>query len=407
MALATVLTEIDCWKVLMNCQANFVNRINAERLAQRVWELVQVPSPTGREREAAKVFKQLLSRAGAQTELDETIHNSPSVTGRLKGRRPGRTIQLAGHLDHIDIPHPAPKRDKIIISGRGAADMKNGLGGILEVISVLNESDCDFPGEILVTAYGLHEAPTGNSAGLLHLIGSGVKGDAAIVCEGPDDAAAVAANGMAIWEATLTHKEPSSHELSTKVNKTELLMAATKLVNAMAKKDRELKARRKQHSLLAPESLFVGQLHCGDFYNRLSNKCFLQGTRRWHPDKHSKYVRDDFEKMLKTVRLGKNVTIMSNWNLVGDSYEISQDQPIVRSLRKAYKCVNGKNMPLRGHSSVTDTCRLVRQGGIPAVLCGFGTSTGHADYEYVEIAQMARSARVLLLTVLDYLGGSD
>jgi len=391
----------------MICQRSFVNRINAERLAQRVWELVQISSPTCREKQAAIVFRQMLSRAGAKTWLDNTIPDSPSVIGRLKGCRPGRTIQIAGHLDHIDIPHPAAKRNKKTISGRGAADMKNGLGGILEIISVLNESDCDFPGEILVTAYGLHEAPTGNSAGLLHLISSGVKGDAAIVCEGPDDAAAIAANGMAIWDVTITHKEPSSHELCSKANKTELLMAATKLVNTMAKKDKDLKARQGQHSLLAPESLFVGQLHYGDFYNRLSNKCTLQGTRRWHPDKRSNHIRGDFERMLNMVRPGKNITFTSSWTLIGDSYEISKDQPIVRSLRKAYKCVQGKNMPVIGHSSVTDTCRLVRQGGIPAVLCGFGTSTGHADYEYVEIAKMTRSAKVLLLTVLDYLNGSD
>jgi acetylornithine deacetylase/succinyl-diaminopimelate desuccinylase-like protein len=390
----------------MDYHENFVSRINTERLAQHVWELVKVPSPTGRERAAAKVFRQMLSRAGAQTELDEKIHSSPNVIGRLKGNRPGRTIQLAGHLDHIDIPHPAPKRDKKIISGRGAADMKNGLGGILETVSVLSEAGRDFPGEILITAYGLHEAPAGDSAGLLYLIGSGIKGDAAIVCEGPDEAAAIAANGMAIWEVTLTHKEPSGHELSTKADKTELLKAAMMLVDAMLKKDKELKAGQR-HSLLAPESVFIGQLHCGDFYNRLANKCFLQGTRRWHPDKRSNRIRNDFKRMLNTVYCGKNVTVTSSWNLVGDSYEISQDHPIVKSLRKSYKLVHGKTMPVRGHSSVTDTCRLVRHGGIPAVLCSFGTSTGHADYEYADIAHMARAAKVLLLTVLDYLNGSD
>ena len=391
----------------MNCQEKLVNRINTERLAQRVWKLVQIPSPTCKERDAAIAFKKMLSQAGAETRLDETIHDSPSVIGRLKGRRRGRTIQLAGHLDHIDIPHPVPKRDKKIISGRGAADMKNGLGGILEVVSVLNESGRDFPGEILVTAYGLHEAPSGNSAGLLHLIAKGVKGDAAIVCEGPDDAAAIAANGMAIWEVTLTHKEPSSHELCTKANKTELLMAAAKLINAISEKDRKLKACQKQHPLLAPESIFIGQLHYGDFYNRLPNKCTLQGTIRWHPDKHSGRVRGDFERMLKAVRFGKNVKLASNWDIVGDSYEISRQEPIVRSLQKSYKFIKGKNMPVIGHSSVTDTCRLVRYGGIPAVLCSFGTSTGHADYEYANIAHMTRSAKILLLTVLDYLNGDD
>ncbi len=79
----------------------------------------------------------------------------------------------------------------------------------------------------------------------------------------------------------------------------------------------------------------------------------------------------------------------------------------MHSLRKAYEIVYGESMPIRGHSSVTDTCRLVRHGNIPAVLCGFGTSTGHADFEYVEISQMTRSAKMLLLTVLDYLNSEN
>jgi succinyl-diaminopimelate desuccinylase len=349
----------------------------------------------------------MLSQAGATTEYEEIIHGSPSVTGRLKGNRPGRTIQLAGHLDHIDIPHPAPKQDNKTISGRGSADMKNGLGGILEVVSVLNESDCDFAGEILITAYGLHEAPVGDSAGLLGLIERGIKGDAAIVCEGPDDVAAIAANGMAIWDVTITHNQPPAHELCTKADKTELLKIAMKLVDAFTKNDKELKTGPSKYDLLSPESLFIGQLHYGDFYNRLCDKCCLQGTRRWHPDKNFEFVKNEFEQMLATVGHGTNITITGDWQLVGDSYEISQEEPIVRSLRKAYEKIHGLSMPVKGHSSVTDTCRLVRYGQIPAVLCGFGTDRGHADFEYVEIAQMSLSAKILLLTVLDYLNGRD
>lgn len=391
----------------MSSQKNLTDKINAERLTQRVWELVGIPSPTGREREIAIAFEKMLSQAGAQTEIDKTIPESPSVIGRLKGQRPGRTIQLAGHLDHIDIPHPAPKKNKKTISGRGSADMKNGLGGILEIISVLNETGCDFAGEVLVTAYGLHEAPKGDSSGLLGLLERGVKGDSAIVCEGPDDAAAIAANGMAIWEVTITHKQPACHELCAKTNKMELLETTAAFVSTMAEKDAQLKTGPQYSDLLGPESLFIGQLHYGDFYNRLCNKCFLQGTRRWNPDKQADSVRDEFEKMLRTVRHGENITVTNNWQLVGDSYEFSQGQPIVQSLRKAYELVNGWVMPVKGHSSVTDACRFVNNGGIPAVLCGFGTATGHADFEYVEVSKMEQSAKVLLLTVLDYLGGSD
>ncbi len=59
--------------------------------------------------------------------------------------------------------------------------MKSGLAGICEVVSVLNEDDRDFPGELLLTAYGQHETPWGTQAPLVHLLEEGIKGDAAIV----------------------------------------------------------------------------------------------------------------------------------------------------------------------------------------------------------------------------------
>ncbi len=69
----------------------------------------------------------MLKKVGAQVEINETIHKSPSVVGRLRGKRDGRVLQLAGHIDHIDFGHPKPQRKEGIISGRGSADMKNGL----------------------------------------------------------------------------------------------------------------------------------------------------------------------------------------------------------------------------------------------------------------------------------------
>ena len=113
----------------------------------------------------------------------------------------------------------------------------------------------------------------------------------------------------------------------------------------------------------------------------------------------------DFENMLNTFAGSGNVSLSHDWKLVGDSYEIDEDEEIVLSLCKAYKKIKAKELPVRGHSSVTDACRLVRQGKIPAVLWGFGTDTGHADYEYVEMPRVVNSCRVALLAALDFLSG--
>lgn len=381
--------------------------IDRESLASYLWELVRIPSPTGKEKAAALRFAELLESAGAEVEIDQSIVNSPNVIGRLRGREKGRTLQLAGHVDHIDLPHLGPKRTDEIISGRGSADMKNGLAGILEIVRILKQSGCNFPGEILITVYGLHEAPTGNFKGLLNLIDAGIKGDAAIVFEGPDDSAAIMANGMSIWDLTLQSSRPPCHELSAGPDKADLLAAVHSVITALKQKDTVLRNDHNSFPLLPCESLFVGQVHYGDFYNRVPDAACLQGTRRWHPDKSFDSIKDDFNQLIERTPLPKGIKIDSSWIYVGDSYQIPPTELIVESLVNAFQRVHGKSCPIRGHSSVTDVCRLVRKGNVPTVLCGFGTSTGHADYEYVRIEQLEPSCAVALLTVLNYLNAQS
>ena len=390
----------------MSKTEEILQQINTDRMAEDLWRLVNIASPTGREREASICFSEMLAEAGAKVELDETITDSPNVIGRLRGNREGKRIQLAGHIDHIDVAHATPKRDKDVISGRGAADMKNGLAGILEIVRVLNDTGCDFAGEILITVYGLHEAPAGDSRGLFSLLDKGVMGDAAIVFEGPDDRAAVMANGMGIWNLTLRHKSKSCHELIAGKEKSELLQAVLAVGEALQEEDCRLEERVNKYPLLLAESLFVGQLHYGDFYNRVPDVCTMQGTRRWHPDKSFDTVKQDFAQLIQNISIPQGVSIENEWMFVGDSYEISPEESIVKNLRRSYEFVFGKQLPIAGHSSVTDACRLVGRGNVPTVLWGFGTETGHSNNEFVKLSQLESSCKVAMLTILDYLEGS-
>ncbi|MGD9109758.1 MAG: M20/M25/M40 family metallo-hydrolase [Phycisphaerales bacterium] len=380
--------------------------IDRESLTHYLWDLLIIPSPTGSEKAAALRFAELLESAGAKVEIDETIPNSPNIIGRLKGREDGRVLQLAGHIDHINMPHAEPHRTDEIISGRGSADMKNGLAGILEIVKILKQNGCDFPGEILVTVYGLHEAPDGDFRGLLNLIDNDIKGDAAIVFEGPDDAAAIMANGMSIWNLTIRHDLPVCHELSATSDRPDLLNIINTVITKLKQQDLKLRNSNNPFPLLDRESLFVGQVHYGDFYNRVPNIAFLQGTRRWHPDKSFDHVKDEFDQLVENVPLPNGVVIDNEWIYVGDSYQIQPTELIVQSLVNAFQRVHGQPCPIKGHSSVTDACRLVGNAKVPTILCGFGTGSGHADYEFVKTEQLERSCKVALLTVLNYLNAT-
>lgn len=393
----------------MNTCQDILDSVNLRRIADDLWRLVNIPSPTRRERQAALAFADLLAGAGAEVEVDETLHDSPSVIGRLKGNRPGETFQLAGHIDHIDVAHPAPQRDQDTIRARGAADMKGGLAGILETVRVLRETGCDFPGDILVTVYGLHEAPLGDARGLLSLIERGIVGDAALVAESTHAVhgkAVVQGKGQAIWTATIRWHGRSSHELNRPPSADGLLDTALALVQTLRRLDRQQKAKDPAYPLLGPESLFIGQMHCGDFYNRVATECTIQGTRRWSPDRTFQNIQTEFEGVVRTVPCPEDIALGVDWRLSGEAFQVDPEASVVKSLRAAYRAVTGSPMDLAGISAVTDANRLVGVGRIPTVLCDFDNRTAHADRECVRIENLLEPCQVMLLTVLTELHAS-
>ena len=385
--------------------SSLLDTIDAGRMADDLWRLVAIPSPTCRERQAAIVFADMLRDAGADVDIDETLHDSPCVIGRLAGNRPGRTFQLAGHIDHIDVPHAPPRRDSDVISARGAADMKNGLAGILEVVRVLHRGRCDFPGSILVTVYGRHEAPTGDSAGLLNLIERGIVGDVALVTEAPNqgDGVVIAGKGQSVWNITLHRTGAACHELNRPPNADDLLSAALTVAARLQWINRTLQAQPNPYELLSPESLFVGQMHYGDFYNRSPSDCRLQGTRRWFPCRTFAQVQQELQDTLKAIDLPSGITAEADWIFVGESYEIGREEPVVEALRQAHRTVTGKTVGFAGMSAICDSNRLVPFAKVPTVLCGFDCGTAHADCERVRLAKLREPCQIVLQTVLNYL----
>lgn len=385
-----------------------LEKIRIERIVGDLWDLVNVPSPTQHERKAVLLFGEKLDRIGVRVELEETYPDSPSVVGILDGQRPGATFQLAGHLDHIDKPHPPPERDGKSVCGRGVSDMKNGMAGILEILRVLKETGCDFPGRVLVTAYGLHEAPLGFGEGLRVLIDKGIKGDAALVAEGSSEAAIVTGCGMAIWQIRLSRNGEVCHELERASDDDELFNNVLTLAHRIEQHRRTLKAEHSGYPLLGGESVFLGQFHYGDFYNRVPRQCLLEGTYRWHPDRTLKDVRAAFNSLLfpagKPATVTAGISTEETWQLVGESYEMDETEDVVKALRRSYETVYGAALPVRGTKTITDGARLMAWGNVPAVLWGFDNRTAHGDYESVRIDRLKRSCEVGLLTLLTYLG---
>ena len=385
-------------------------KINLDRIADDLWRMVKIPSPTGQEREALLDFAEMLADVGMDVKIDESTSTGPSIIGKLEGNRPGRTFQLAGHIDHIDVPHPPPERDRQTISARGVSDMKSGLAAILETVRLLNETGRNFPGQVLVTVYGLHEAPRGNSETLLGLIERGVVGNAALVAESSHlarDKAVLEGKGQAIWTAKVRWHGTACHELLRSPQADKLLDTALGVVEALRALASELKKKPALDSLTGTESLYIGQMHHGDFYNRTATECMIQGTRRWNADRSFNDVSEDFNNRLQAIPCQADILVDIEWQCCGKAYKIDRQEPVVEALRAAYRTVTDNTMDFAGISIVTDAHRLVGVGCVPTVLCEFDNATAHADREVVRIENLLQPSQVMVLTVLNYLHNSE
>jgi acetylornithine deacetylase/succinyl-diaminopimelate desuccinylase-like protein len=378
-----------------------IEHVDADRLRDLTLELVEVESPTGDTAEVARLFARRLEEIGLDVEvLDEVFPATPIVIGRLRGGEPGPTVVLNGHLDTVPIPHAPPRVEDDFIYGRGTADMKGALACAAEAARAVTSLD-SFPGELVVLATGLHESPGGRGEDLAWLLSAqGFEADAVIVCELGSDSFIAAHTGCATFEIVVSRPGEATHELKTEAGMPHPIVAAGKVIDAIAARSAELGAV--EHPLVGSDTYFIGEVHGGDFYNRFPTACRLVGTRRWAPGSVLADADSEFRALLARVAAETGCTIDLDLRLVREAYEIDPEHPLSLALRRGYADVTGLELPITGGKLVADAAFFNGDCGIPAVYHGPAGSGAHGDVESVPVAELVRATTVYL-RVLEHL----
>ena len=378
--------------------------LNPERLRDLTLDLVKIRSYPGEESELAYFYGRVLRDAGLDVELDQEFPESPSVIARLHAGRSGPrtpTLQLAGHMDTVAVEHePASIRDGYV-TGRGACDMKAGLAAMAEVATILARHRHRLEGDLLITSYGQHEAAARPvmHAPLLGLLGRGIKGDAAIVCEGPNDSVPVIGKGATIFEIHLSRPGDPEHEILHSGDLPNPVMAAHRFVTALLERPSRTNA---VNALLGPDSVFIGAIRGGDLYNRIPVKARIDGTRRYAAPGTFEQVRSELEEIGRAIAVDFGIEVEVRCLRSGQPFEIDPNTPIIESLRGAYSKVTGDDLKLGVQVIASDLNHLFNVGHVPVAAHGANLARAHATPEYVSVADILRSARVYLRTVLNY-----
>ena len=388
----------------MKMEQSPATRIDDDQVAARTFELVSLPSPTGASDAVAERYAAMLVDVGLEVAVDRHFPGGPNVIGRWSGANTDPTVAFVGHLDTIHAAHAPPRRTSHAVYGRGADDMKGSMAAVVEAIAALRAAGTRLAGTVVVAAHTLHEAPVGKMEGLRRLVAAGVLGEAALVAESfPSQHQILAGKGQAIFSITIKRSGEAVHENYATLGTINPIDVAVEVAARLRARHLEL-ALQGDIPLLGPETLFIGEIHGGDFYNRVPVEARITGIRRFGPSRTWSEIEAEFSTLIQPVAsaAGASITVKLEGNGLG--YTVPSDALLAGALAAAHYRITGRNLPVAGTKSVTDANIIVRDGGIPALCYGPNGNTAHADEEWVAVIDLGRAARVFAQVVLEYPG---
>jgi len=325
------------------------------------------------------------------------------VARRAGGGGKGRTLLLNGHLDTVGVggmtsPPFSGEVKEGRVWGRGACDMKGGLGLILATAAELARSS--HPGELVVALTADEEHA---SVGMEDLVRAGIHADGAVVCE-PTSLAVMPAHKGFLWlEAEFRGRAAHGSRPDLGVD---AILHAARFLSALE----PLGARLREappHPLLAHASFHAGTIRGGSAPSVYPHRCHLVLERRTLPGEDPSSVLREFTEVLDRLRASSpDVDATLQAGLFRPGTEVPAESHLVRTLLLA---LEGEGLQPRteGMTAWVDAAYL-NESGVPAVCFGPGSiAQAHGTEEWVQLAELETGARVLSRFARSFLAGEE
>jgi acetylornithine deacetylase/succinyl-diaminopimelate desuccinylase-like protein len=375
--------------------------VNRSRLLDTAQRLIAVPSWTGEGGAVADCLAEILTTDGFTVERVAAGHPAaPAVVVRVSSGKPGRTLQLNGHLDTVHLPFVPPRIEGDRLTGSGASDMKGGTAAAVEALRALRDTGALSGGGVLFTAHDLHEAPWGFGQQLDRMIQDGIVGDAVLLPEPLSDRLPIAGRGAATWKVTIRRDGPPVHEVMRPPNEPDVLSAGAELVQRLVQLGQRL--AQPIDPVAGAASVFIGQIHCGEIYNQYPQECWLEGTRRWLPGTQREEVEAEFRELLAELEWATNTSIAAEFRFIRDAFALDLKDRLVTTFQDAYAETTGQPLALGPKPFVDDGNSFHALAGIPAITHGPRAGGQHTVNEWVEIDDLVRIAGLYATIAVEY-----
>jgi len=373
--------------------------------------MVRIPSvnpllePGGAgEREVAESAARWLARWGFEASTEEVAPGRFNVLARHPRDRSGASgpvLLLNGHLDTVGVENMSVppfeglvREDRLV--GRGACDMKGGVAALLSAAAGLSRTG--HGGEIVVALTADEEHA---SLGMQALVASGLRADAAVVCE-PTSLAVMPAHKGFLWLRAI-FRGRAAHGSRPDLGVDAIRHAALYLSGL-----EELAARLATgapHPLLGHASFHVGTITGGSAPSVYPDRCEVVLERRTLPGEEMDEAERAFAEALGALasREGSMDAVLER-TLARPGTEVASDAPLVRGLLAA-AAAEGVEPRVKGMTAWVDAAYL-NEAGIPAVCFGPGSiAQAHSADEWAPVIEIERCGRVLERFARAFLGG--
>lgn len=358
------------------------------------------------ERILAEMCGGWLAGWGYQVELSEVEPGRWNLVARSGGPSHGPRLILNGHLDTVGVegmahdPFEGALREGRVW-GRGACDMKGGLGIILAAAAEYmgsRRSDHPRPGE-LVVAFTADEEHA--SVGMERFVAEGLKADGAVVCE-PTSLTVMPAHKGFLWvEARFKGKAAHGSRPDEGID---AILHAGQFLARLAGLENRL-ANSPPHTLLGRPSLHAGTIRGGTAPSVYPQECEVVLERRTLPGEDEKSVFQEFHAVLEELEQEiPELEAHLRPGLFRPGTEVAEESILVRTLLDSME-EEGVPGAVRGMTAWVDAAFL-NGAGIPAVCFGPGSiAQAHSAEEWVSIPELETGARILSRFVRGFLNG--
>lgn len=395
--------------------------ITPEAVRDTLIDMVNIPSPTGREGALARYIVDRLANAGFRASLQEVSEDRPNAVGVRPGSGDGINLLFTGHMDTSydgdeDYLQGEGYKPKAVyrdgwIWGLGANNMKSGLASALVAMEAIAREDVRLSGDLL---YGGVVGETekaavdeykgssvaGYGVGTRHMVLHGISADYAVLCE-PTNLKVCTANMGAIWAkitvgGTVSHAAHARHP--SVVNAIREMHALQVLLEGWIEQYEAAHVWLGEHP-----NVTIAAIRGGMPWRLARNpfECSLYLDIRTVPGQTVEGVKRSLRRVLREFSRARSRPEPALDIFVNDPpTALPDDSPITRVTGEAHRHVTGTDSPFIIRRTGADSTHLNRYD-VPCITYGPGGRTHpeakglmHAVGEHAHVDNLLAAARV-------------